>query len=455
MLSVSVFVVLSVVGQTNADTQRLTCTDVRSKCDSDVICRYLFFNYVHLCSTVTSPANTCSQECKDSYIDLISNSVGSLWHDCDCGTGALGDICTTFANSVMRKCFRDVRPTPPASAFNHTGQLICSDLVKSCSISTTCQSRYLAYLKICTSSLAQLTCAQQCNESFYNLLRNPIGNKFSSCECGDDVVCQLTLNNVLSICYGGNSPVPPPIVDVPTANPVGSCENVYDNCFLDKVGSCGSYILLASSQCGDDLSSKQDNQNFLPGFASCVSKLKAVMSIIPYASEILTCSCSNSTSYKCIAISGVQKMNSLYRIAAPSAATTTSAVFHSCEALRMKCYLQLGAQCENSQQQVFQGNCGYFYSNSQAAANLSQSCTDECQSSLQELVANPSGHYIYILTCSCEDNNSVVCQNVMRYRAVFNHCRVTGVTAGDCRSALASLLLTFMLAAIGCVLLML
>ncbi|XP_062501535.1 uncharacterized protein LOC134178667 [Corticium candelabrum] len=460
MLFVSVFVVLFVVGQTNGDTQRLTCTDVRSQCDRDIVCRPSFIEYVTTCSTVNSPANTCSQECKDSYIKLISNSVGSLWHDCDCGTGALGDICTTFANSVMTKCFGDVRPTPPASAVNHTRQLICSDLMKSCSTSSTCLPRYLAYVSGCTSSLVHFNCTQQCNESFYNLLRNPIGNKFSSCDCGDDIVCQLLLKEVLSTCYGGNSPVLPPVTDVPTVNPVGFCEKVFDSCFLDKFGSCGSYVVLAQSQCGDDF---QDNQNSLTCPASCVAKLTAVMSIIPYASEVLTCSCSNSTSNKCIAISGMQKMTFLCGIAVPSAATMSVGSHRptdSCEALSMKCYLQLGAQCENSQQQVFQGNCSYFYSNSQAAANLSQSCTDECQSSLQELVANPSGHFIP--TCSCEDNNSVVCQNVMRYRAVFNHCRVTGVapatptsTAGDCRSALGNLLLTFMLAAIGCVLLML
>ncbi|XP_062501257.1 uncharacterized protein LOC134178395 [Corticium candelabrum] len=300
LLSVSVFVVLSVVGQTNGDTQRLTCTDVRSKCDSDMTCRYLLLYYLTTCSTVT--ANTCSQECKDSYIDLISNSVGSLWHECDCGTGVLGDICTSFANSVMTKCFGDVRPTPPASAFNHTGQLTCSDLLKFCSISTTCQSRYLAYLNICTPFVPRLTCAQQCNESFYNLLRHPIGNKLSSCECGDDVWCQLSLGNVLSTCYGGNSPVPPPTVDVPTANPVGSCENVYDNCFLDKFGSCGSYFLLEQSHCG--------NYSDSPCPASCADAMKAVMSTIPYASELTTCNCVNSTSTVCIVIKKIQILNS-------------------------------------------------------------------------------------------------------------------------------------------------
>ena len=222
MLPVGVFVVLFVVGQTNGDTQRLTCTDVRSKCDRDIVCRPSFIEYVTACSTVTSSA--CSQECKNSYINLISNSVGSLWHKCDCGTGVLGDICTTLANSVMTKCFGDVRPTPPASAFNHTGQLICSDLSKSCSTSSTCLPRYLAYVSGCTSSLGQSSCTQQCNESFYNLLRNPIGNKFSSCDCGDDIVCQFSLTKVLSTCYGDNPPVLPPVTDVPTVNPVGLCE---------------------------------------------------------------------------------------------------------------------------------------------------------------------------------------------------------------------------------------
>ena len=345
---------LSVVGQTNGDTQRLTCTSVRSKCDKDVICRYLFTKYVYVCSTVTSPANPCSQECKDSYIKLISNSVGSSWNECDCGKGVLGDICTFFADSVMTKCFGDVRPTPPASAFNHTGQTLCSDLFLPCSFSTTCASRYLAYSGDCKSS-GQLTCTQQCNESFYNLLRDPVGNKFSNYDCGDDRVCQFERNNMITTCYGGNSRVPPP-VDVPTVNPIGFCEDVFDNCFFDKFGLCGSYVVIAQSQCGNY---SQRNQAFLTCPASCAAKLKAVMSSVPFASELLTCNCLNSTSYKCIVILEIQAMTSLCQITAPTAAAKSAVSYHprdSWETLSMKCYLQLGKQCENSQLQVFQGN---------------------------------------------------------------------------------------------------
>ena len=325
MLSVTVFLVLSVVGQTNGDTRRLTCTDARRQCEGEVICRYLLFDYVSMCATVMHSANTCSQVCKDSYIKLISNSVGSLLHECNCGTGVLGDICTSFENSVMTKCFGNVRPTSPASGFNHTGQFTCFDFMRWCWITSTCASRYLDYLDVCSFTLTHFTCTQQCNESFYSLLRHPIGNKFSSCDCGNNTLCQFTLDHTIRICYGGNSPVPPPVVDVPTVKPVGSCERAFYNCFVDKIGSCGTDVILTQSYCSkyfpDSLSLRCP--------ASCADTMKTVISTIPYASELTTCNCLNSTSTECFAIMGTRRLISLCGSTASAAAKIYRSALHN------------------------------------------------------------------------------------------------------------------------------
>ncbi|XP_062512393.1 uncharacterized protein LOC134188211 [Corticium candelabrum] len=358
---------------------------------------------------------TCTQTCKDSYHKLLGNAIGRDFYQCNCGTGALSATCQSFTNNLLSNCFGGVAPTPPPVVSGSASTVVvqsCSSVTSSCGYNPTCKPRYMNYIQSCSTALLGVRCSSQCNQSFYELLRHPVGSQFLGCSCGDASDCSASLANFYGTCYNGSIPVAPPTVVIPTSNPPGTCEAFQEKCYTYNYGTCGLYFLRLNGLCNETCR------------ADCVNEMQNLLLTIPYAREILTCSCKNATNSICRDILAYQRefLDCLEITLPPAVVTSTPTQFprDSCEGLHQVCIQQLGAQCASLQQQVFEGNCSYL--NAQGAANLSLPCTDDCQSSLQTLAASSHGT---VLTCSCADSGSSVCLNVTKQRAVFNHCGVT------------------------------
>lgn len=277
-----------------------------------------------------------------------------------------------------------------------------------CLLDQTCPALNVSLEGACSHAFSGLNCSQTCKQTYSALLQHSIGRRMYGCSCDGDAKCNASETNLFRVCNGSM------LLPTDATPSIGTCEAFYEKCFVNDSGTCGSAFTSVNGSCSASIR-QQANQTVCP--ATCATGLKSLVENVAYASDILSCRCMDSRSSMCNTISIYQKLFTFCQVTTPGSYPPTS-----CEGLQQLCVQYLGAQCGSSLLRVFGQNCSRFF-DAQGATDLSTSCTTDCRSSLHELATSPSDQTV--LTCSCADRDSFACQNVMRYRPVFEHCDVT------------------------------
>ena len=103
-----------------------TYSDVVSDCNKDSTCAARLAAYVDKC-IIAFQGISCSQQCKQAFMDLLRDGVANRFSACDCGTDKL---CQSSRQNLKTTCFNGTFPnvqpeaTPTAKAANVEGNLI-------------------------------------------------------------------------------------------------------------------------------------------------------------------------------------------------------------------------------------------------------------------------------------------------------------------------------------------
>ena len=194
-------------------SEAILCSAVKPNCTADVECARLQATYGAVCFTALfgSPVGDCSPACKDVYFQLVGNAIGKQYHGCDCGND---DTCVQ--QNLLNNCFKGVLP-PLREPCN------TSDVISACSPDPTCGPLLSTYQTECGFAFQGTNCSQQCKQSFMDILRNRLGNRFTVCGCGNDTVCQGFAQNLGNTCFNGTYPSVKP-EPIPTVAP--GCSSV-------------------------------------------------------------------------------------------------------------------------------------------------------------------------------------------------------------------------------------
>ena len=282
VMSKGVLVVFVFVLSALTSSEAFLCFDVMPLCAADPGCHLLQTIYGSACGAAYSAlGGGCSRACKDAYYQLVGNAVGKQYYGCDCGNNTMCQ--QQFKQTLLSNCFNGVLPPRlPVNSTVRPPSCNFSVVFAACSQDPTCGPLLAAYINECRFAFQAINCSQQCEQALMKVLRDPAGNHFTVCGCGDDTRCQGIVQNLAGTCFNST------ILNVqpePTPTATSGCTSI------DVISGCNK-----DQTCAPRLSAYLNECNFAFQGVSCSQQCKqAFMDLLrdQVGNRFSVCDCGN------------------------------------------------------------------------------------------------------------------------------------------------------------------